>query len=155
MRNTVVTAFRITVVALALLVFCFTMAGAAEPMTPPTGHHHGGFLSKILAELKLTSAEQTTINGILASQKLVVQPLITKLKTDRATLKTDSTLTTYKETAVSTDAATLGTDLGNLIAARLNTEYLIYQALETDPAKQALFASLLAVTKHGHGRFGH
>jgi hypothetical protein len=152
MRNTVVTAFRITVVALALLVFCFTMAGAAEPMTPPTGHHHGGFLSKILAELKLTSAEQTTINAILASQKLVVQPLITKLKTS---LKTDSTLTTYNETAVSTDAATLGTDLGNLIAARLNTEYLIYQALATDPAKQALFASLLAVSKHGHGRFGH
>jgi len=155
MRNTVVTAFGITVLALALLAFCFSVAGAAPPTN--TRGHQGGFLTHILAQLKLTPAEQTAIDSILADQKATFQTLIHKLETDRATLKTDSTLSSYNESAVTTDAAAVGADLGNLIAARLDTEYLIYQALGTDgdTTRQEEFVKLLAVAKHGHHGFGH
>jgi len=153
MRNPVVTIFRIGVVALLLLAFFSSVGAAAQP--DPAGPK-GGFLSRILAQLDLTSSEQNSIDTILATQKTIFQGHVTQLKSDRATLKTVSTLSsTYSQIAVQAAANAVGTDLANLIATRLQTEDLIYQALVSNPTQQAEFVKLLAAAKPGHGRFGH
>jgi Spy/CpxP family protein refolding chaperone len=156
MKNIVVTAFRIGVIALSLLIFFFTAAGA-QPATMPTtttgGHYggHGGFLNRILAQLDLTPTQQTTIQGILAAQKSTIQPLISTLKADRAALKTAAAAVPFNEATVIPAAQKVADDMAPLIVARLNTKAQIFAVLNA--TQQAEFQKLISFAKQRHGGF--
>ncbi len=154
MKNTVVAAFRIAVIALSLLIFGLSVAGAQSTTTQTTtmGKHHGGFLNKILAQLNLTSAQQSSIQGILAEQKSTVQPLIAKLKADRAALKTAAAAVPFNESGVTAAAQEVANDMVPLMVARLDTKSQIFAVLTS--AQQAEFEKLMNVAKHSHGGFG-
>jgi Spy/CpxP family protein refolding chaperone len=154
MKNAVVTAFRITVVALSLLIFLFSVAGAqsAPAGQAPMGPHHGGFLKKILSQLDLTPDQQTTIQGILDTQKSTIKPLFATLKADRAALKTAAATVPFNEAAVTAAAQQVANDMVPLIVARLNTKAQIFAVLT--PVQQAEFEKLMSVAKHRRGGFG-
>ena len=154
MKRTIFTAFRIAVISMSLMAFCSGISGAqsAPPQQAPMGPHHGGFLMKILAQLDLTPSQQTTIQGILETQKSTIKPLFATLKADRAALKAAAATVPFNEAAVTAAAQQVANDRVPLIVARLSTKAQILAVLSQ--AQQAEFEKLMSVAKHRRGGFG-